>query len=180
MAWHKQRLATTGFWTASAILALGAALGGFWIARAGVPHHTSMPTPTVTPTPVTSLAPGTYRYSALLTGTCLSAFPGTWEVTYDVVPCALPHSAQVIRVGQVPGYSASAYPGEARVQATVLPLCTEPGVILPSGSQGANNTVITVSFPVSAIEWRETRGTFVCYASTTDGSKLSGSLVATG
>jgi len=134
----------------------------------------------VTPTPVTSLAPGTYRYLSLLTGTCLSTFPGTWETTYDIVSCGLPHAAQVIRVGQVPGFSANAYPGEGAVQSSVLPLCTAPGVILPSSAQSTPHVVVTFSFPVTALQWRETKGTFVCFASTTDGSQLSGSLVATG
>jgi len=60
------------------------------------------------------------------------------------------------------------------VQATVLPLCTEPGVIDPGAAQSNPNMVVTFSFPVTATQWRESTGSFVCFASNADGSVLAG------
>jgi hypothetical protein len=125
------------------------------------------------------LTPGTYDYDALLTGSCLATFPSAWEETYDVVSCASAHVAQVIRVGQVPGYAPTTFAGEAAVQATVLPLCTEPGVVDPGATQSNPNMVVTFSFPVTATQWRESKGAFVCFASNADGSALAGSLLST-
>jgi hypothetical protein len=92
-------------------------------------------TATPSPSPVSTLTPGTYEYDALITGSCLATFPSAWEETYDVVSCNSPLVAQV--------------------QATVLPLCTEPGVLDPGLAYTNPNAVITFSFPVTATQWRE-------------------------
>jgi len=183
LAWSKPQLVSAGFWAATTVVAIAVGAGGFWVGSgalsSAVATPTSTATPTASPTPVSSLTPGTYDYDALLTGSCLATFPSAWEKTYVVVSCNSPHVAQVIRVGQVPGYALATFTSEAQVQATVLPLCTEPGVIDPSVAQANPNAVITFSFPVTATQWRESKGAFVCFASTADGSALAGSLVAT-
>jgi hypothetical protein len=158
-------------------------VGGFWVGSGALSSVSAPPSPTATPTPsptpVASLAPGTYDSAALLTGSCLATFPSAWKETYDVVSCAAAHVAQVIRVGQVPGYAPATFASEAQVQATVLPLCTEPGVLDPGAAQANPNVVITFSFPVTATQWRESSGAFMCFASSADGSPLAGSLLAT-
>ncbi len=150
-----------------------------WLGNGGLtasPATTS--TPTTSSTPQTSLPPGNYPVDALLTGSCLGRFPDAWQPTYDVVSCATPHSAQVIRAGQVPGFAAGAFPGESAVQATVLPLCTELGVLEPSIAQAHPNVVITFHYPVTVAQWRESRGAFVCFAAESEGGPLTDSLVS--
>lgn len=183
LAWSKPQLVSAGFWAATAVVAIAAGVGGFWVGSGTSSPARATPSPTATSTPsaapVTSLTPGTYDFDALITGSCLATFPGAWEETYEVVSCDTPHVAQVIRVGQVPGYAPAAFVGEAQVQAAVLPLCTEPGVLDPGAAQANPNLVVTFSFPVTATQWRESEGTFMCFAAHVDGSTLAGSLLAT-
>lgn len=178
MAWSKPQLVSAGFWVATTVVAIAVGAGGFWVGSGALSSASTTPTPTVTatpsPSPVSTLTPGTYDYDALITGSCLATFPSAWEETYDVVPCASAHAAQVIRVGQVPDNAPGTFAGEAQVQATVLPLCTEPGVLDPRVAQANPNAVITYSFPVTATQWRESKGAFVCFASSADGSDLAG------
>lgn len=163
---------------------MGVGLGGFWLggfwSQSGDGVATN-PTPTITatvsPTPVTSLPPGNYDYQRLLTGSCLAEFPGAWELTYQVAACSAPHAAQVIRAGQVPGFTATEFPGEAAVQSAVLPLCSAPGVIDTNAAQTNPNVVVTFVYPVTAAQWRATTGAYVCFASNLDGAPLTGSLV---
>ena len=123
------------------------------------------------------MSPGTYDFDALLTGTCLDPFVDAWKRTYDVVACDSPHAAQVIRAGQVPGYSPTGFPTETGVQRAVLPLCTEPGVMDAGAAQANPSVVVTFSFPVTLAQWRETEGAFFCFAANADGTPLIGSLV---
>jgi hypothetical protein len=178
LAWSKPQLVSASFWAVTAVVAIAVGAGGFWLGSGALSSGMATPTPTVTatpsPSPASTLTPGTYDYDALITGSCLATFPSAWEETYEVVSCTSPHVAQVIRVGQVPGYAPATFAGEAQVQATVLPLCTEPGVLDPGVAQANPNTVITFSFPVTATQWRESKGAFVCFASSADGSVLAG------
>lgn len=119
----------------------------------------------MTPSPVTSLTPGTYDRDALVAGTCIANFASAWELTYDVVPCSLAHQAKVTRVGQVPGFAAGAFPDEAIVAETVLPLCTEIGLVDAATAQANPALEYTFAYPVTASQWRETRGEFVCFVS---------------
>lgn len=183
MAWSKPQLVSAGFWAATAVVAIAVGAGGFWVGSGALSSAPVSPSLTATvtpsPSPVTSLSPGTYDFDALITGSCLATFPSAWEETYDVVPCASAHVAQVIRVGQVPGYAPGTFAGEAAVQAAVLPLCTEPGVLDSGAAQANPNVIITFSFPVTEAQWRESKGAFMCFASNADGSALAGSLLAT-
>ena len=154
------------FIAVTTLVALAVGLAGFWLGRSSFEAASPIPSPTTSssPSPVTSLAPGTYDWDTLLTGSCLATFTGAWEPTYDVVSCSTAHAAQVVRAGQVPGFTASAFPGEASVQQAVLPLCTEPGLI--DAATAANPALsYTFAFPVTAQQWRETHGHFVCFLS---------------
>lgn len=164
--WSNPRTQTAIWWSATALGAVLVAAGGFWLGRASFTPVSDLPSPTLTttPTPVTSLAPGNYAWDDLLAGSCLETFPGSWEPTYDVVPCSQTHVAQVVRAGQVPGYSAADFPGEAQLQQTVLPLCTEPGLI-DAATAATPGFRYTFVFPVTAADWRATEGAFVCFLS---------------
>ncbi len=146
---------------------LAAAAGGFWLGRSTVVASSSSPTPSAssTPTPVSSLAPGNYDWDALVAGACLSQFDSAWELTYEVVPCSGKHAAQVTRVGQVPGFVEGTFPGEAGVAQSVLPLCTEIGLVDAPTAQANPALEYTFAYPVTASQWRETHGHFMCFLS---------------
>ena len=167
MGWSKPPPRTVVFAAVTVTAALAAAAGGFWLGRNTPFASQSEPTPTATstPTPASSLAPGTYYWDELIAGTCIAQFEGAWELTYGVVPCSTAHEAKVTRVGQVPGFAEATFPGEAMVAQTVLPLCTEIGLVDAATAQANPALKYTFAYPVNASQWRETQGRFVCFVS---------------
>src|SRR4051794_2036106 len=85
--------------------------------RTTAPVRTPSTSPSLRPTPVTSLGPadhGVRAWDALTGGECLRAFPSAWRLRYDVVACRAPHAAQVTRTVALAG---DAYPGRPALKA---------------------------------------------------------------
>jgi hypothetical protein len=167
LGWSKPTPRTAVFAAVTVTAVLAAAAGGFWFGRNTpfVSLSEPPPTPSSTPSPVSSLAPGTHDWDKLIAGTCIAQFEGAWELTYDIGPCSAAHEAKVTRVGQVPGFAEATFPGEAMVAQTVLPLCTEIGLVDAATAQANPALQYTFAYPVNASQWRETQGRFVCFVS---------------
>jgi hypothetical protein len=167
LGWSKPTPRTVVFAAVTVTAVLAAAAGGFWLGRNTPIASPSEPVPTATstPTPVSSLNPGTYDWDELIAGTCIAQFESAWELTYDVVPCSTAHEATVTRAGQVPGFAEASSPGEAMVAQAVLPLCTEIGLVDAATAQANPALQYTFAYPVNASQWRETQGRFVCFVS---------------
>ena len=172
-------MASSKFWLLVGGLAVVAGLLGF---AGGSVMTVSRATPTPTPSPTVTttesrLTPGTYSWDELLTGSCLTKFDGPWSTLFTVVDCVTPHTAQVIRSGTIPGVETAAYPGQETLSAKVLPLCTELGVINDDVAGANPALVFTFTYPTTAAEWRASGPRYACFASLSDVSAMSGSLV---
>ncbi|MCU1478198.1 MAG: hypothetical protein JWQ64_2891 [Subtercola sp.] len=161
-----------------ALFLLGTRLPGILSAApVATPTPTQTPTPTPTPTPTSTAGPqlaGTYEWSALRGGECISPFTSVWQQRFTVIDCAVPHAAQVMSRGTLGDDPAAVYPGQDAIKEQLNLLCQLPANFNPAILAAYPDVVWQADFPVSAAQWQSGLRDYYCFVSRSSSLPITG------
>jgi hypothetical protein len=157
---------------------LGTRLPGILSAApVATPTPTQTPTPTPTPTPTSTAGPqlaGTYDWSDLRGGECISPFTSAWQQKFTVVDCALPHGAQAMSRGTLGDDPAAVYPGQDAIKEQLNLLCQLPANFNPAILSAYPDVVWQADYPVSAAQWQAGLRDYYCFVSRSSSLPITG------
>lgn len=157
---------------------LGTRLPGILTAApAATPTPTQTPTPTPTPTPASTAGPqlaGTYDWSDLRGGECISPFVSAWQQKFTVVDCAVPHYAQVMSTGSLSTDTAAAYPGQDAIKQQLNLLCQTPANFNSAILSAYPDIVWQANYPVSDAQWQAGLRNYYCFVSRSSSLPIAG------
>ncbi|MCU1480369.1 MAG: hypothetical protein JWQ19_1155 [Subtercola sp.] len=157
---------------------LGTRLPGILTAApAATPTPTQTPTPTPTPTPTSTAGPqlaGSYDWSDLRGGECISPFVSAWQQKFTVVECAAAHYAQVMSTGSLSTDPAAAYPGQDAIKQQLNLLCQTPANFNDAILSAYPDIVWQANYPVNDAQWQAGLRNYYCFVSRSSSQPITG------
>jgi hypothetical protein len=121
--------------------------------------------------------PGVWAWDALRGGECLADFESAFAEEYQVVSCAGPYQAQLVKAQLLSDDPDASYPGEAEVLATSRAMCEVREVIDFAVAAEYSDLIVDFSYPVSVDQWNGGARAVYCFVLRSSGEPLQGSLV---
>jgi HAE1 family hydrophobic/amphiphilic exporter-1 len=136
------------------------------------PSAPSMPTISVNPRPA-----GVWAWDELNGGECIEPYTGPTQDSYNVVDCSTPHSAQLVRVGDLRTDSGiPIYPGDSAIGPVATGACYKSGIIKASAYATYPSLSSDVHYPTSQTQWNKGDTFYYCFAHTNPVAPITGSV----
>lgn len=134
------------------------------------PTQTAQPLPEDEPVP-----PGTYRWTELHGGECISFFRNAWQEEFVVIDCSIPHAAQLIRAASLT--TSTFWPETAAYERDLPNICQSPEVLDLEIAGNYADIQLSYSYPTSQAEYRDVEDRYFCFISRSSGEPLNESLM---
>ena len=174
---------TTMMWVVGSAVAVLAIVALFFVGMrfGGMETTATEPTPTATPEPdpeptfpLGPVAPGTYAWTELEGGECLTDYLGPWAEEFTVVDCADPHSAQLVALAPFDDQDPDAiYPGNEEMQRIVRSACRADGIVDLDAAGSIRDLQIAVSYPASGADYDDMPRLYSCFATRASGEAMT-------
>lgn len=174
---------TTMMWVVGSAVAVLAIVALFFVGMrfGGMETTATEPTPTATPEPTPEptfplgpVAPGTYAWTELQGGECLTDYLGPWAEEFTVVDCSDPHSAQLVALAPFDDQDPAAiYPGNEEMQRIVRSACRADGVINLDTAGSIRDLQIAVAYPASGADYDDMPRLYSCFATRASGEAMT-------
>jgi HAE1 family hydrophobic/amphiphilic exporter-1 len=148
------------------------------------PTVTAPTVPTIPTLPTIEVNPrgvGNWSWDELNGGECIDfdvnpATDNAFQDSYDVVACADPHDAQLVRVGDIrKDAGVPVYPGDAAIGFVAAGECL--GTNITAAAKAAYPTLLSdARYPTSQTQWNKGDTFYYCFARTLDFSPITGSV----
>ena len=148
-----------------------------------IPFTPSVPTattPTIPTLPTISVNPrsaGTWSWDELNGGECIEPYTDADQDSYTVVDCDTPHSAQLVRVGDLrKDASIPIYPGDSAIGPVATGECFSSGIIKAAAYATYPSLITDVHYPTSQAQWNKGDTFYYCFAHTFPIADITGSV----
>ena len=148
-----------------------------------IPFTPSVPTattPTIPTLPTISVNPrsaGTWSWDELNGGECIEPYTDANQDSYTVVDCDTPHSAQLVRVGDLrKDASIPIYPGDSAIGPVATGECFSSGIIKAAAYATYPSLITDVHYPTSQTQWNKGDTFYYCFAHTFPIADITGSV----
>ena len=171
-----------GLWMLGTLATIAALIGAFFLGR--LISEANQPQP-VTPVeiapevakvvPLTGQAqqPGQWEWFELMGGECVTGFQTAFDADFTVVPCELPHTAELIHAELVSNDPAVAFPGEENVVARAKEICDLTDRINREAASAYADLIVDYSYPVSADQWDAGYRGVYCFVTRSSGDFMA-------
>lgn len=157
-----------------ALFLAGTRLAGVFPSGAVAESASPSPTPSLTLAPeIGPVSPGVHAWDELLGGECIAPYESPWQEEFRVVPCSVPHYAQLVVRGT---FDDVTYPGFDELNARMNALCTDPAVIDYNQTSGIPDLQFAASFAVDEAEWRDGHRDYFCFVNRSSGEPVTGTV----
>jgi len=143
-----------------------------------IPFTPSVPTATTLPTiSVSPRSAGTWSWDELNGGECIEPYTDANQDSYTVVDCDTPHSAQLVRVGDLrKDASIPIYPGDSAIGPVATGECFSSGIIKAAAYATYPSLITDVHYPTSQTQWNKGDTFYYCFAHTFPIANITGSV----
>lgn len=148
-----------------------------------IPFTPSVPTattPTIPTLPTISVSPrsaGTWSWDELNGGECIEPYTDANQDSYTVVDCDTPHSAQLVRVGDLrKDAGIPIYPGDSAIGPVATGECFSSGIIKAAAYATYPSLITDVHYPTSQTQWNKGDTFYYCFAHTFPIANITGSV----
>ena len=145
-----------------------------------IPFTPSVPTATTPTIPTISVNPrsaGTWSWDELNGGECIEPYTDANQDSYTVVDCDTPHSAQLVRVGDLrKDASIPIYPGDSAIGPVATGECFSSGIIKAAAYATYPSLITDVHYPTSQTQWNKGDTFYYCFAHTFPIANITGSV----
>jgi HAE1 family hydrophobic/amphiphilic exporter-1 len=148
-----------------------------------IPFTPSVPTattPTIPTLPTISVNPrsaGTWSWDELNGGECIEPYTDANQDSYTVVDCDTPHSAQLVRVGDLrKDAGIPIYPGDSAIGPVATGECFSSGIIKAAAYATYPSLITDVHYPTSQTQWNKGDTFYYCFAHTFPIANITGSV----
>ena len=144
------------------------------------PSVSSATTPTIPTLPTIEVDPrdpGVWSWDELNGGECIAPYTDANQDSYTVVECSDPHTAQLVRVGDLrTDAGIPVYPGDSAVGPVATGECFATGIIKASAYATYPTLLSDVRYPTSQTQWNKGDTFYYCFARNLDLSSITGSV----
>ena len=142
-----------------------------------VPSATTPTIPTLPTIEVDPRDPGVWSWDELNGGECIAPYTDANQDSYTVVECSDPHTAQLVRVGDLrTDAGIPVYPGDSAVGPVATGECFATGIIKASAYAAYPTLLSDVRYPTSQTQWNKGDTFYYCFARNLDLSSITGSV----
>ncbi len=142
-----------------------------------VPSATTPTIPTLPTIEVDPRDPGVWSWDELNGGECIAPYTDANQDSYTVVECSDPHTAQLVRVGDLrTDAGIPVYPGDSAVGPVATGECFATGIIKASAYATYPTLLSDVRYPTSQTQWNKGDTFYYCFARNLDLSSITGSV----
>lgn len=142
-----------------------------------VPSATTPTIPTLPTIEVDPRDPGVWSWDELNGGECIAPYTDANQDSYTVVECSDPHTAQLVRVGDLrTDAGIPVYPGDSAVGPVATGECFATGIIKASAYATYPTLLSDVRNPTSQTQWNKGDTFYYCFARNLDLSSITGSV----
>jgi HAE1 family hydrophobic/amphiphilic exporter-1 len=142
-----------------------------------VPTATTPTIPTLPTIEVDPRDPGVWSWDELNGGECIEPYADADQDSYTVVACSDPHTAQLVRVGDLrTDAGIPVYPGDSAVGPVATGECYATGIIKASAYATYPTLLSDVRYPTSQTQWNKGDTFYYCFARNLDLSSITGSV----
>lgn len=142
-----------------------------------VPSATTPTIPTLPTIEVNPRDPGVWSWDELNGGECIAPYTDANQDSYTVVECSDPHTAQLVRVGDLrTDAGIPVYPGDSAVGPVATGECFATGIIKASAYAAYPTLLSDVRYPTSQTQWNKGDTFYYCFARNLDLSSITGSV----
>jgi HAE1 family hydrophobic/amphiphilic exporter-1 len=142
-----------------------------------VPSATTPTIPTLPTIEVNPRDPGVWSWDELNGGECIAPYTDANQDSYTVVECSDPHTAQLVRVGDLrTDAGIPVYPGDSAVGPVATGECFATGIIKASAYATYPTLLSDVRYPTSQTQWNKGDTFYYCFARNLDLSSITGSV----
>ena len=139
---------------------------------ASAPATPTLPTIAVSPRPA-----GVWSWDELNGGECIEPYTGPTQDSFTVVDCDTPHSAQLVRVGDLrKDASMPIYPGDQAIGPVAMGACFTSGIIKASAYATYPTLSADAHYPTSQTQWNKGDTFYYCFAHTNPVAPITGSV----
>lgn len=136
------------------------------------PVTPTLPTIAVSPRPA-----GVWSWDELNGGECIEPYTGPTQDSFTVVDCDTPHSAQLVRVGDLrKDASMPIYPGDQAIGPVAMGACYTSGIIKASAYATYPTLSTDAHYPTSQTQWNKGDTFYYCFAHTNPVAPITGSV----
>lgn len=149
-------------WMVGTVATIAALMGAFFLGQL----VSSEDTPPVAETPesvqeapeVVSLAGGTrpsgeWSWFELRGGECITGFEGAFAKSFTVVPCELPHDAELVRARVLSAELDAAFPGEDSALDSAKEVCDVSEALNRDVAAAYSDLIVEYSYPTTEAGW---------------------------
>ena len=144
------------------------------------PTVTAPTVPTIPTLPKIEVNPrsaGVWSWDELNGGECIEPYTDANQDSYTVVDCDTPHSAQLVRVGDVrTDAGIPVYPGDSAIGPVAMGECFATGIIKASAYATYPTLSSDTRYPTSQTQWNKGDTFYYCFAHTNPISPITGSV----
>jgi HAE1 family hydrophobic/amphiphilic exporter-1 len=142
-----------------------------------IPFTPSVPTATTPTISVNPRSAGTWSWDELNGGECIEPYTDADQDSYTVVDCDTPHSAQLVRVGDLrKDAGIPIYPGDSAIGPVATGECFSSGIIKAAAYATYPSLITDVHYPTSQTQWNKGDTFYYCFAHTFPIADITGSV----
>jgi hypothetical protein len=171
-----------GLWMLGTLATIAALIGAFFLGRLISEVNQPQPvTPVATAPEVVEIVPltgksqqpGQWEWFELMGGECVTGFQTAFDSEFTVVPCELPHDAELIHAELVSSDQAVAFPGEENVVASAKEICDLTDRINREAASAYADLIVDYSYPASADQWDAGYRGVYCFVTRSSGDFMA-------
>jgi len=137
------------------------------------PEQPELVFPTLSGGPVDA---GTWAWNELRGGECFADFDGAFAESFEVVPCATAHRAQLVKAQLLNRDRSGVFPGEEAVAQRAAEVCELSEVIDRTYATEFNDLLVHYSYPVTEDQWDAGQRVVYCFVNSASGESFTKSL----
>jgi hypothetical protein len=171
-----------GLWMLGTLATIAALVGAFFLGRQISEANQPQPVTAVETAPeaaeIVPLAgktqqPGTWEWFELMGGECVTGFQTAFDPEFTVVPCELPHDAQLVHAELMSSDPSLAFPGEENVVASAKEICDLTDRINREVASAYADLIVDYSYPASADQWEAGYRGVYCFVTRSSGDFMT-------
>lgn len=171
-----------GLWMLGTLATIAALIGAFFLGRLiseanqpqpVIPEETSPEVAQIVPLTGQTQLPGQWEWFELMGGECVTGFQTAFDAEFTVVPCELPHDAELIHAELVSSDPALSFPGEESVVASAKEICDLTDRINRETASAYADLVVDYSYPASADQWDAGYRGVYCFVTRSSGDFMA-------
>lgn len=171
-----------GLWMVGTVVTIAALVAAFFLGRLVSSDSTPLTPETLASVErdadVVSLAGGSrpageWAWFELRGGECITGFAGAFAQSFTVVPCELPHDAELVLASVLSKEAGDTFPGEDSALGSAKELCDVSEAINRDAAAVYSDLIVDYSYPTTEAGWDEGYRGVYCFVTRSSGDFMA-------